>query len=64
MTLTYPILNRARCIIWVVTGTEKRAALMRLREGDRSIPAGMVRRDHAIVLADRAAAEGLQERQA
>jgi 6-phosphogluconolactonase len=64
MTLTYPILDRARCIIWVVTGSEKSAALVRLRDGDRSIPAGMVRRDHAMMLADRAAAEGLQQRQA
>jgi len=56
MTLTYPILNRAGRLLWVVTGSEKSAALARLRDGDRSIPAGLVRRDHAFVLADRAAA--------
>jgi 6-phosphogluconolactonase len=56
MTLTYPIINRARCILWLVTGGEKADMLVRLRDGDRSIPAGLVRRDHAIVLADRAAA--------
>jgi 6-phosphogluconolactonase len=56
MTLTYPILNRARFILWLVTGSEKAEMLVRLREGDRSIPAGLVRCDHAIVLADRAAA--------
>jgi 6-phosphogluconolactonase len=59
MTLTYPMLNRARCILWVVTGGEKAGMLMRLRDGDVTIPAGFVRRDQALVLADRAAAEGL-----
>lgn len=56
MTLTYPMLNRARRILWVVTGSEKVAMLARLRAGDRSIPAGRVRRDQALVIADRAAA--------
>src|SRR6266550_3872218 len=35
------------------------AALVRLREGDRSIPASRVRQDRSLVLADRAAAEQL-----
>lgn len=56
MTLTYPILNRARRILWLVTGDEKASMLVRLRTGDGSIPAGRVRRDQALVLADRAAA--------
>jgi len=56
MTLTYPTLNRARRILWVVTGSEKASMLARLRDGDASIPAGRVRREHALVLADRAAA--------
>jgi 6-phosphogluconolactonase len=56
MTLTYPILNRARRILWLVTGSEKSGMLARLRDGDQSIPAGLVRRDQALVLADRAAA--------
>jgi 6-phosphogluconolactonase len=58
MTLTYPILNRSRRILWVVTGSEKADMLARLRDGDRSIPAGLVRREEALVLADRAAASG------
>jgi 6-phosphogluconolactonase len=57
MTLTYPILNRARRILWIITGREKSEAFARLRDGDTSIPAGRVRRQHALVLADRAAAE-------
>jgi 6-phosphogluconolactonase len=61
MTLTYPILNRARRILWVVTGAEKVAMLPRLRAADAAIPAGRVRQDHALVLADRAAAERLEQ---
>lgn len=56
MTLTYPTLNRARQILWVVTGAEKVDALHKLRAADASIPAGRVNQEHAIVLADRAAA--------
>ena len=56
MTLTYPILNRARRILWVVTGNEKRDMCHRLRNGDGSIPAGRVERAQALLLADRAAA--------
>ena len=56
MTLTYPILNRARRILWIVTGGEKTGTLVRLRNGDTSIPAGRVRGDQALVLADQAAA--------
>jgi 6-phosphogluconolactonase len=56
MTLTYPMINRARKVLWVVTGAEKVPMLHRLVDGDESIPAGRVRREHAIVLADEAAA--------
>jgi 6-phosphogluconolactonase len=56
MTLTYPVLNRARRVLWVVTGAEKMTTLGRLLDGDLSIPAGRVRRDSALVVADRAAA--------
>lgn len=56
MTLTYPIINRSRKVLWVVTGAEKVPMLRRLLDGDESIPAGRIRREHAIVLADEAAA--------
>jgi len=55
MTLTYPILNRSRHVLWLVTGSEKAPMLARLYAGDTSIPAGRIRRDHALVMADRAA---------
>ena len=56
MTLTYPILNRSRRIVWLVTGGEKAEMLARLWEADRSIPAGRIRQDQAVVLADHDAA--------
>jgi 6-phosphogluconolactonase len=56
MTLTYPILNRARRILWLVTGADKAAMLPRLLAADASIPAGRVHQDRALVLADSAAA--------
>lgn len=56
MTLTYPAIDRARRILWLVTGGEKAAMLTRLRKADPRIPAGRVRQDAALVLADRAAA--------
>ena len=62
MTLTYPAINCARRILWVVTGSEKAAALHRLFEGDTSIPAGRVAREQAVVLADRPSAEQLEIR--
>lgn len=59
MTLTYPILNRARAILWLVTGNDKRDAMRRLRDADSSIPAGRVRQDRATVLTDHAAADAM-----
>jgi 6-phosphogluconolactonase len=56
MTLTYPVIDRAQRILWVVTGSEKQGMLKRLMSGDVSIPAGRVSRDHALIMADRAAA--------
>jgi 6-phosphogluconolactonase/glucosamine-6-phosphate isomerase/deaminase len=56
MTLTYPALNRARQILWLVTGADKVDALGRLREGDVSIPGGRIATDDALVVADVAAA--------
>jgi 6-phosphogluconolactonase len=55
MTLTYPIINRARRILWLVTGREKLDMLIRLRDGDVSIPAGTIHRDRVVIFADRAA---------
>ena len=56
MTLAFPALDRARRVLWVVTGAEKAPMLRRLQAGDRTIPAGMVQQDRAMLIADRAAA--------
>jgi 6-phosphogluconolactonase len=56
MTLTYPALDRSRRIFFLVTGEEKAEMLPRLLARDRSIPAGRIACEEALVLADRAAA--------
>lgn len=56
MTLTFPVLDRARRILWLVTGAAKAEMLSRLLGADPKIPAGRVRQGRAAVLADRAAA--------
>ncbi len=56
MTLTYPILNRARSILWLVTGEDKVGAFDRLRQGDPTIPAGRIQRANAVVIIDQKAA--------
>lgn len=55
MTLTYPAINRSRRILWLVTGNDKVEMLTRLRDGDKSIPAGRVVQNSALAIADRAA---------
>jgi 6-phosphogluconolactonase len=57
LTLTYPVLDGARRILWLVTGSSKSEALLRLCRGDRSIPAGRVSTEHAVLLVDGAAFE-------
>jgi 6-phosphogluconolactonase len=56
MTLTYPALNEARRIVWLVTGPDKKEPLAKLLEGDESIPAGRVNNENMLVVADEAAA--------
>lgn len=60
MTLTYPLINRSRFILWLVTGDGKAPMLERLMRGDESIPAGRVQQGNALVLADRAATRELK----
>jgi 6-phosphogluconolactonase len=56
LTLTYPVINRARLILWLVTGSEKVPMYKRLQAADQSIPAGRVPQNNAVLLADIAAA--------
>lgn len=62
MTLTYPVINRSRRILWLMTGSEKLAMLQRLLDGDTTIPAGRISREQAVILADRVAAGNLQSK--
>lgn len=57
MTLTLPIINRARSIIWFVTGADKAGVLADLYAGGAPFPAGRVARVRAVVVADSAAAK-------
>ena len=59
MTLTYPALNRARQILWLVAGRDKAAPVARLVAGDPGIPAGRIRADAALLVADAEAAADL-----
>jgi 6-phosphogluconolactonase len=56
MTLTYPAIDAAAQILWLVTGPEKREPLAKLLAGDRSIPAARVQNERITVVADEAAA--------
>lgn len=62
MTLTLPVLNRARRVLWLVSGADKAAVLERFVAGDAALPACRVRREDALLLCDAAAAAGLPRR--
>lgn len=57
MTLTFPVLNLARRLLWLVTGAEKATVLHQLLRSGQSIPAGRVSQRQATVFADEAAAD-------
>lgn len=52
LTLTFPVLNRARQILWLVSGADRAEALAALVAGDPAIPAGRVARARAELLTD------------
>ncbi len=55
MTMTYSIINRARQLLWLITGEGKADMLSRLIQGDSDIPAGRVSQQQATIVADTAA---------
>ncbi len=56
MTLTYPLINQAEKILWVITGEEKAGMLERLLQKDPGIPAGKISQSQAIILTEESAA--------
>jgi 6-phosphogluconolactonase len=56
MTVTYPVLDHARRVLFVVTGDEKAKPLAQLMRRDRSIPAGRIAASNVMILADQPAA--------
>jgi len=59
MTLTYPMINRSRKILWLATGAAKIPMIVRLKAADHSIPGGRITQENALLLTDTAAAGGI-----
>ena len=57
MTLTYPVLNRARTVVWFITGEDKAGIVADLYAGGAPFPAGRVARTRAVLVADQAAGQ-------
>ncbi|MGF1599026.1 MAG: 6-phosphogluconolactonase [Acidimicrobiales bacterium] len=56
LTMTRPVFDRTRAVVWLVAGQDKAEALGRLLVGDLTIPAGLIRPRSSLVIADDAAA--------
>lgn len=52
MSVTYPFIAKAKEIMWVITGEEKREMYHRFLDGDETIPAGIISKDNAVVFTD------------
>lgn len=52
MTLTLPVLNSARMIVWFAVGAERLPVLERLKAGDQGIAASRLQRERAVVFTD------------
>jgi 6-phosphogluconolactonase len=52
MTLTYPLINQAEKILWVITGEEKSEMLSRLLHKDATIPAGAVSQEKSLIITE------------
>jgi 6-phosphogluconolactonase len=59
MTLTLPVLARARLVVLLVTGADKREALARLTANDRRLVASRLRPAHTAIVADLEAAPSI-----
>lgn len=61
LSLTFPVLSRARQRLWLVAGTAKSKVLKSTVDGDISIPAGRVNRSATVFFVDEAAAAMLDK---
>lgn len=59
LTFTRPMLDSSRLVVWLVVGADKAEALQKLAAGDPSIPASLLAPPNSLILADTAAAAGL-----
>lgn len=50
LTLTAPVLSRARMVLWLVSGPEKAEPVRRLLAGDDGIPGSMVKAERQILI--------------
>jgi 6-phosphogluconolactonase len=57
LTMTYPLLNAAREVNFVVTGADKAAAVSAVRDGPGDVPAAGIEAQQTVWYLDRAAAE-------
>ncbi len=63
ISLTYPVLESSRQVLFLVAGEEKRAVFERVVRGDQDLPAARLRPIRSVLwLADQAAANGLRPR--
>lgn len=62
MTLTLPVINRARARLWLVCGERKSAMAARLLDRDRGIPAGLVDSADSWLITDRRPSPARPER--
>jgi 6-phosphogluconolactonase len=60
LTLTYPVLDAARSVVWMIEGEDRASQVARLEAGDVGIPAGRVEARRAVVLCDPDAASDLE----
>jgi 6-phosphogluconolactonase len=61
LTLTYPVLDAAHSVVWMIEGEDRASALARLEAGDTQIPASRVESRRAVVVCDPTAAAAVEE---
>lgn len=62
LTLTRPCIDRAKLVIWLVSGASKASALARLVANDPTIPAGLIATPNQVLITDKAATALLPRR--